>query len=55
MRGFDPRIHLLQKMMDCRVKPSNDVLGIKPGMTDQIQCIAIYGRRSISMLMKSPR
>jgi len=25
MRGLDPRIHLLQKMMDCRVKPGNDV------------------------------
>jgi len=24
MRGLDPRIHLLQKMMDCRVKPGND-------------------------------
>jgi hypothetical protein len=22
--GFDPRIHLLAKMMDCRVKPGND-------------------------------
>jgi len=55
MRELDPRIHPLQKMMDCRVKPGNDVPGIKPGMTDQIQCIAIYGRRSMSMLMKSPR
>jgi len=25
MRGLDPRIHLLKKMMDCRVKPGNDV------------------------------
>jgi len=26
MRGLDPRIHLtLQKSMDCRVKPGNDV------------------------------
>jgi hypothetical protein len=24
MRGLDPRIHLLAKMMDCRVKPGND-------------------------------
>jgi hypothetical protein len=24
MRGPDPRIHLLPKMMDCRVKPGND-------------------------------
>jgi hypothetical protein len=24
MRGLDPRIHPLQKMMDCRVKPGND-------------------------------
>jgi hypothetical protein len=24
MRGLDPRIHLLTKMMDCRVKPGND-------------------------------
>jgi hypothetical protein len=24
MRGLDPRIHLLRKMMDCRVKPGND-------------------------------
>jgi hypothetical protein len=24
MRGLDPRIHLLSKMMDCRVKPGND-------------------------------
>jgi hypothetical protein len=23
MRGLDPRIHLLRKMMDCRVKPGN--------------------------------
>jgi len=21
MRGLDPRIHLIKKMMDCRVKP----------------------------------
>ena len=32
MRGLDPRIHLLRrilsfKMMDCRVKPGNDNLG----------------------------
>jgi hypothetical protein len=26
MPGLDPGIHLLQKMMDCRVKPGNDVL-----------------------------
>jgi len=25
MRELDPRIHLLQKMMDCRVKPGNHV------------------------------
>ncbi len=25
MRGLDPRIHLFKKMMDCRVKPGNDV------------------------------
>jgi hypothetical protein len=25
MRGLDPRIHLLAKRMDCRVKPGNDV------------------------------
>jgi hypothetical protein len=24
MRGLDPRIHLLAKRMDCRVKPGND-------------------------------
>jgi hypothetical protein len=24
MRGLDPRIHLLAKGMDCRVKPGND-------------------------------
>jgi len=24
MRGLDPRIHLLTKMMDCRGKPGND-------------------------------
>ncbi len=24
MRGLDPRIHLFQEMMDCRVKPGND-------------------------------
>jgi hypothetical protein len=24
MRGLDPRIHLLLKKMDCRVKPGND-------------------------------
>jgi hypothetical protein len=24
MRGLDPRIHLVPKMMDCRVKPGND-------------------------------
>jgi hypothetical protein len=24
MRGLDPRIHLLAKKMDCRVKPGND-------------------------------
>src|SRR5262249_45185541 len=24
MRGLDPRIHLLTKTMDCRVKPGND-------------------------------
>jgi len=24
MRGLDPRIHLLAKTMDCRVKPGND-------------------------------
>jgi hypothetical protein len=24
MRGLDPRIHLLAKSMDCRVKPGND-------------------------------
>jgi hypothetical protein len=24
MRGLDPRIHLLTKRMDCRVKPGND-------------------------------
>jgi hypothetical protein len=24
MRGLDPRIHLVQEMMDCRVKPGND-------------------------------
>ena len=23
-RGLDPRVHLLAKMMDCRVKPGND-------------------------------
>jgi hypothetical protein len=23
-RGLDPRVHLLRKMMDCRVKPGND-------------------------------
>src|SRR6266545_2647762 len=25
MRGLDPRIHLLAKRMDCRVKPGNDM------------------------------
>jgi hypothetical protein len=25
MRGLGPRIHLLAKKMDCRVKPGNDV------------------------------
>jgi hypothetical protein len=25
MRGLDPRIHPFKKMMDCRVKPGNDV------------------------------
>jgi hypothetical protein len=24
MRGLDPRIHLLSKRVDCRVKPGND-------------------------------
>jgi hypothetical protein len=24
MRGLDPRIHPLRKMMDCRVEPGND-------------------------------
>jgi hypothetical protein len=24
-RGLDPRVHLLRKKMDCRVKPGNDV------------------------------
>ena len=24
MRGLDSRIHLLRRMMDCRVKPGND-------------------------------
>jgi hypothetical protein len=24
MRGLDPRIHLLAKTMDCRVKPGNN-------------------------------
>ena len=24
-RAYDPRIHLLTKKMDCRVKPGNDV------------------------------
>jgi len=24
MRGLDPRIHLFQEKMDCRVKPGND-------------------------------
>jgi len=24
MRGLDPRIHLAEKKMDCRVKPGND-------------------------------
>ncbi len=24
-RGLDPRVHLLRKEMDCRVKPGNDV------------------------------
>jgi len=42
-------------MMDCRVKPGNDVPGIKPGRTDEVRCIPIYGRRSMSMVMKSPR
>ena len=33
MRGLDPRIHLLRKkvftkVMDCRVKPGNDDLGL---------------------------
>ena len=23
-RGLDPRVHLLRKEMDCRVKPGND-------------------------------
>jgi hypothetical protein len=23
-RGLDPRVHLLRKKMDCRVKPGND-------------------------------
>jgi hypothetical protein len=27
MRGLDPRIHHLRKMMDCRVKPGNDQEG----------------------------
>src|ERR1700674_1900962 len=26
-RGLDPRVHLLRKKMDCRVKPGNDVDG----------------------------
>jgi hypothetical protein len=25
-RGLDPRVHLLRKKMDCRVKPGNDEL-----------------------------
>jgi len=25
MRGLDPRIHLFKKMVDCQVKPGNDV------------------------------
>jgi hypothetical protein len=35
MRGLDPRIHLLrkkllQRWMDCRVKPGNDDLNLAP-------------------------
>jgi hypothetical protein len=26
MRGLDPRIHYLERKMDCRVKPGNDAL-----------------------------
>src|SRR5258707_3347699 len=32
MRGLDPRIHLLAKKMDCRVKPGNDHNEGGPGM-----------------------
>ena len=31
MRGLDPRIHLLAKRMDCRVKPGNDHGSTSPG------------------------
>jgi hypothetical protein len=30
-RAYDPRIHLLTKTMDCRVKPGNDELSNRGG------------------------
>src|SRR5882757_622180 len=41
MRGLDPRIHHLRKMMDCRVKPGNDQENDngKPGRTG-MRCVS---------------
>jgi hypothetical protein len=36
-RGLDPRVHLFQKMMDCRVKPGNDT-------NDQFRAISTSAR-----------
>jgi hypothetical protein len=31
MRGLDPHIHLISRMMNCRVKPGNDNRSTRPG------------------------
>jgi hypothetical protein len=51
MRGLDPRIHLSEKKMDCRVKPGNDTVYYPTSLTSQSRYFPLTpsaGSRTIS-------
>src|SRR5262249_42132228 len=51
MRGLDPRIHLVRKMMDCRVKPGNDQVSyVSAARSGVIVASASLARRAESPL-----
>src|SRR3569623_983974 len=49
MRGLDPRIHLLEKMMDCRVKPGNDEFNLRLQRFQESHRLALRRRRQFTL------